>query len=241
MSIESEPRKRLWGRSGNRCAKCRQELVRPDESDLPGALVGEEAHIIARSPGGPRYEPLPVKVRDGYNNLILLCANDHTEIDAQPSRYTVEVLREMKRQLESWVRARLSVPDDDGAQTVATVMWSGDRLWPVMQGALGWEVGMPDGLTPEDEDLIDDAVQLFTDWCEILPDVEMQGMRAMREAKRSISDELLKLLERGFLVLAGNRDATFGGGEVRGPVMVLQILRPSELADMPSPGDTTHP
>jgi hypothetical protein len=58
MAIKAETRKRLWGRSGNRCAKCRAELVRSDEGGLPGALVGEEAHIIARSPGGARYEPL---------------------------------------------------------------------------------------------------------------------------------------------------------------------------------------
>ena len=72
MAIKAETRKRLWGRSGNRCAKCRAELVRSDEGGFPGALVGEEAHIIARSPGGARYEPLDPQARDGYDNLILL-------------------------------------------------------------------------------------------------------------------------------------------------------------------------
>jgi hypothetical protein len=66
VAITNETQKRLWARSGNRCALCRKELVRPDTDGLPGALVGQEAHIVARSQGGPRYEPLPLKIRDGF-------------------------------------------------------------------------------------------------------------------------------------------------------------------------------
>lgn len=86
---------------------CRLELVRDDQGSELGALVGQEAHITARSPGGPRYESVPVNVRDGYANLILLCANDHTEVDSQPERYTVERLGALKRDHETWVRERL--------------------------------------------------------------------------------------------------------------------------------------
>lgn len=53
VAISSETRKRLWVRSGNACALCHQELVRPDRDGVPGALIGEEAHIVARSPGRP--------------------------------------------------------------------------------------------------------------------------------------------------------------------------------------------
>ncbi len=206
MAISSETRKRLWGRSGNSCAKCRHELVRPDAGDLRGALVGEEAHIIAKSSGGARYAPLASKVRDGYDNLILLCANDHIEVDTQPDHYTVERLRSMKRQHELWVRTRLHVrsPADEEEGTVATLMSSGDDLWTLLDGALGWQVGMPEDLTDEEEDLIDSAVQTFTDWCDISSDVEAQGFRAMRDAKRSLTGELNELAQAGFLSLRGS-------------------------------------
>lgn len=232
MAITSETRKRLWGRSGNRCAKCRAELVRPDEDDLPGALIGEEAHIIARSPGGARYAPLAPKVRDGYENLILLCASDHTEVDAQPSRYTVESLRALKRRHESWVEARLR---DDGLgtgepdRTLATLMGSGDMLWDLLDAVLGWQVGMPEGLTSAEEDLIDDALQTITDWGEISGDVRAQGLRSVRDAKRSLQDLLNDLADAGFVLLAGRRKAAFGGGALTGPVAVLEVVRPADL------------
>lgn len=232
MAITSETRKRLWGRSGNSCAKCRQELVRPDAGDLRGALVGEEAHIIAKSPGGARYAPLEPKVRDGYDNLILLCANDHAEVDAQPGDHTEECLRSMKHRHELWVRSRLHVGSraaDEVKGTVATAMRSGDDLWTLFDGALGWQVGMPEGLTDEEEDLIDSAVQTFTDWCDISSDVEAQGFRAMRDAKRSLTGELTELAQAGFLVLAGQRQAAFAGGALTGPCVVLEVVRPEQL------------
>lgn len=231
VAITSETRKRLWGRSGNRCARCRQELVRPDAGDLRGALVGEEAHIIAKSPGGARYAPLDPKVRDGYDNLILLCANDHTKVDAQPDHYTVERLRSTKHRHELWVRTRLHVdsPADEEDGTVATVMRSGDDLWTLLDGALGWQVGMPEGLTDEEEDLIDSAVQTFTDWCDISSDVQAQGFRATRDAKRSLTGELNELARAGFLVLAGQRQAAFAGGALTGPCVVLEVVRAEQL------------
>lgn len=239
VAITSESRKRLWGRSGNRCAKCRAELVRPDENGLPGALLGEEAHIVAQSPGGARYAHLDPVVRDGYENLILLCANDHTEVDAQPSRYTVAHLRTMKRRHELWVATRLHVGPSDGAEpTLATLMRSGDDLWPLLHVALGWQVGTAEDLSDEEEDLIDGALQLFTDWCDISSDVEGQGFRAVREARRSLTSELNKLAEAGFFVLAGRREASFGGGAVTGAVVVLEVVRPEELQELHVPIDT---
>lgn len=231
VAITSEARKRLWGRSGNCCAKCRQELVRSDVGDLRGALVGEEAHIIAKSPGGARYTSLEPKVRDGYDNLILLCANDHTEVDAQPGHYTEERLRSLKHLHELWVRSRLHVGSPVGVQkgAVATVMRCGDDLWTLFGGALGWQVGMPEGLTDEEEDLIDSAVQTFTDWCDISSEVEVQSFRAMRDAKRSLTSELNELAQAGFLVLAGQRQAAFAGGGLIGLCLVLEVVRPEQL------------
>jgi hypothetical protein len=113
VAIRSETRKRLWARSGNRCAICRELLVRADGDLTAGALVGQEAHIVARSPGGPRYEDLTLDERDGYSNLILLCANDHTAVDGDAEQFTVNYLLDLKQQHEAWVNQRLEADLED--------------------------------------------------------------------------------------------------------------------------------
>jgi hypothetical protein len=87
---------------------CETVLVREPEVDGDShAIVGEECHVIARSPGGPRGGPgLP---DDSYDNLILLCATCHTVVDMQATKYTSDALRTMKTQHEQRV-ARRAVP-----------------------------------------------------------------------------------------------------------------------------------
>ena len=138
MSITDEARKRLWGRFGNQCARCQCNLIRDDVDGQPGALIGVEAHIIARSPGGPRFEPLEVSVRDGYDNLVLLCANDHIEVDRQSVQYPVERLRQLNRDHEQAVAikrregARNMQTNPQGG-TVATLLRTGDEAWNLMR------------------------------------------------------------------------------------------------------------
>jgi hypothetical protein len=240
LAIKDETRKRLWGRSGNRCALCRQELIRGDADDLPGALVGEEAHIVARSPGGPRYEAVPPDVCDGYENLILLCANDHTEVDSQPVRYTVEHLRVMKHRHELWVASRLHVgtPTDSG-HAVAVLMSSGAQVWELMHGAFAYQCGSPDDLTDEDAEVVDGALQTFVDWGEISEDVVGQGFRAIRDRKRAMQEEMEALAARGFVLLGGERQGAWAGGAVTGRIAVLQVVRPDELDALQMPAART--
>lgn len=85
--------KRLFARSGNRCAfpKCAAEIVHGD------TIIGEICHIKAASRNGPRYDPQQTAVdRHSYDNLILLCANHHKVIDDDPEAFTVERLTKMK-------------------------------------------------------------------------------------------------------------------------------------------------
>ncbi|MFI9487366.1 hypothetical protein ACIG47_13330 [Promicromonospora sp. NPDC052451] len=233
MSITSETRKRLWARSGNRCALCRKELVRDDVDGLPGALIGEEAHIVARSPGGPRYAPLDPEARDGYSNLLLLCANDHTQVDAQPTRYTVELLENLKRSHERWVTNRLhpGPAGDDSSHTRAVVMVSGAEIWDLMFKAYGYDCGADEDadLTDAEADLVDDALQAFVDWGEIGPDVVSHGFRAMRDAKRSVHAALDDLTSAGFVVLGGERQGSWAGGTLTGKVALLRVVRADHL------------
>ena len=65
------------------------------------------AHIVARTPDGPRgKEPFRGTDRDSFENLLLLCPAHHTIIDRQPQTYTVEVLTQMKNQHEQSIQAQ---------------------------------------------------------------------------------------------------------------------------------------
>ena len=95
--------KRLWGRSGNRCAIGRNELSSDDSG-----VIGDTCHIVAQSPDGPRGDsPLTRAERDGHDNLILLCPTHHRIIDSNEELWPVETLYRIKREHEQWVSDRL--------------------------------------------------------------------------------------------------------------------------------------
>jgi len=88
MTISDRDRKILWARSGNKCSICKASLVVEEMVGDPAAVVGDEAHIVARSAGGPRAGLLDESKLDHYENLILLCKLDHKTVDDQPNEYT---------------------------------------------------------------------------------------------------------------------------------------------------------
>lgn len=99
----------LWGRSGNRCAICRNELVADATQADDPSVLGEAAHIVAREQNGPRgTSSLSDEQRDRYENLILLCPTDHTLIDSQVLTWTLERLHQQKQTHEEWVRNSLA-------------------------------------------------------------------------------------------------------------------------------------
>jgi hypothetical protein len=64
--------------------------------------VGVAAHITAASSGGPRYDPtLSRHQRKSTENGIWLCQNCAKLIDNDPSRYTVDFLRQLKTDAEA--------------------------------------------------------------------------------------------------------------------------------------------
>ena len=115
MSISLKTHKILWGKSGNRCAfpDCKIELVIDEsETDNP-SLIGQEAHIVARKKDGPRgNSKLPIENRDYYDNLILMCSNHHKIIDDNPSKYSIDKLKDFKKEHENWVSDNLNIDRD---------------------------------------------------------------------------------------------------------------------------------
>jgi hypothetical protein len=88
--------------------------------------LGEVCHIRAASSGGPRYDPSQTATqRHSYDNLILLCANHHTVIDADVEAYTVARLLKMKADHEQNATA---LPEEEaaaGAQVLLSANQSG--------------------------------------------------------------------------------------------------------------------
>ena len=106
--ITDKTRKILWGRSGNRCAISKHELVVDATAVDNESVIGEECHIISSRPNGPRYDPsYPQEKLNTYENLILLCRIHHKMVDDQCESYTVDVLRQMKVNHELWVSQKL--------------------------------------------------------------------------------------------------------------------------------------
>jgi len=114
MGISLKTHKMLWGRAGNRCAICRKELVMDITQTDDPSIIGDECHIRAKSPNGPRYDPnFPLEKIDKYENLILLCKNCHKLIDDRPNKYTIDHLLEIKTNHENWVKESLSSFEED--------------------------------------------------------------------------------------------------------------------------------
>src|SRR5262245_30551379 len=109
--------KRLFALSRNRCSfpDCTTAIVQTS-----GTVTGKICHIKARSPGGPRYDPAQTnEERHAFQNLILLCSVHHDIVDAEPEKFTVELLGEIKEMHERDGDIELSM---DGARQVRRLM-----------------------------------------------------------------------------------------------------------------------
>lgn len=107
MPIKVKTRKILWSKSGNRCAICKKQLVQKIPSVNGDFIVGEECHIISSKELGPRGNVKRIQDFDTYDNLILLCANDHKLIDEFPETFTVEIINNVKTNHENWIESAL--------------------------------------------------------------------------------------------------------------------------------------
>jgi hypothetical protein len=111
MAITIKTRKILWGRSGNRCAICKTELVLEKDPFSRNLNIGEECHIISSQTNGPRHESLHHFNYDDEENLILLCCNHHKTVDEKVETYPIEKLRSIKSEHEEWVKKNLDLQD----------------------------------------------------------------------------------------------------------------------------------
>lgn len=99
----------LGKRVGYLCSNpnCKRPTVGANEINDKSTIIGIAAHITAASKRGPRYDDsLSIEQRRNINNGIWLCSNCANLIDKDKKRYTVELLRDWKKnaEIESWKR-----------------------------------------------------------------------------------------------------------------------------------------
>ena len=244
MTISDRDRKILWARSGNKCSICKASLVVEKTVSDPAAIVGDEAHIVARSAGGPRAGLLDESKLDHYENLILLCKVDHKTVDDQPNEYTIERLHAVKSQHEAWVRRTLgreSFPPETELRLVADPSFGPVQLALLVSGRAVWEVianshsfrrgSLPNDSDPEASDLADEFLDDATEWGEA-SEVISDSVRSIRQAEREFAEWLDRLAQRGLVVYGGRRRLMLQGGA--GPPSywweaMLQVVRVSDL------------
>ena len=100
--------KKLFGGSAGLCyfPDCQKQII----EDTEIGAVGDIAHIVAQSPGGPRCDSnFPKDKIDSFENLILLCKEHHSIVDPKTeegkrnTEWTTERLLALKKKHEDWV------------------------------------------------------------------------------------------------------------------------------------------
>jgi hypothetical protein len=115
-ALSPDVRLKVWVRSGGRCVVCNRYLL---EGKLSGREVtfGELAHIVGQAPTAesPRgLDDLDPAERDDPDNLVLVCEDEHVEIDKRGTRdlFAVDLLKNMKRAHEGRIRHVTSFAED---------------------------------------------------------------------------------------------------------------------------------
>jgi hypothetical protein len=98
---------------GYRCSNpdCTRPTVAANAAQDGIITIGVAAHVCAASPGGPRFNAAQTpEARRGRDNGLWLCQNCGRLIDADPQRFTVEVLTGWKHTAQSRAFRELVVP-----------------------------------------------------------------------------------------------------------------------------------
>ena len=114
--VPPEERFKLWVRAGGRCEICNRYLL---EGQLSARELsfGEAAHIIGRTPSDrsarSRDEVLDCNEIDSADNLMLVCDDEHDELDKVGSRdaFTPAFLRAMKQRHEDRIHLATGFAD----------------------------------------------------------------------------------------------------------------------------------
>lgn len=228
MAITDKTRKILWGRSGNRCAICRQRLVVDETSADSESVVGDECHIISGAANGPRHDPgFDSDAIDDLDNLILLCRVHHKMIDDQCETYQADLLRQLKAKHEKWIEVKLDDENKDESIRIIrskneipknlALIESGYDLFNMITNCHGSYLDHASDLDEDEIELVGGFLQNLSDWIDIADGLE--PINKVR-ARKDLHDELKALAAKGFLVFVGTESQTVKGG-TRAPSKLL--------------------
>ncbi len=241
MPITDKTRKILWGRSGNRCAICKRELVVDATPGDDESVVGDECHIISSKPEGPRNVPgVTIEEADSYQNLVLLCKIHHKIIDDQVNKYPASELNRIKHEHESWVQHNLG---SDGRISPIRLkrkgkppaflprVSSGKLLFDLLFGTACYLLDNDEPATVAEAELIGGFLQYVSDVIDIVDDIS-SGDRVQESF--SLNKKIQEIEEAGFIIFAGREDHCWVEGGIgeptRTPLLSLVILRNSNPA-----------
>lgn len=206
MSITDKTRKTLWAKSGNRCLLCRIELVQQTDGVTENVIIGEECHIISSSDKGPRGNIPYDGDYDSYDNLILLCANDHKRIDELIDIYTVETLRLFKSVHEAWVKTTLEkdvtafANDQQNVKSLPKIT-SGRQIVNIVNGAHMFDFNHEELRTEHEAIAIGELFDELKETGDILSDI---GYAETAKFGIHLNEEVERLRSMG-LILFGMR------------------------------------
>lgn len=236
MAITDKTRKLLWGRSGNRCAFCKNLLIVEATAHDEESVIAEECHIISSQHGGPRFDSsYPMEKHDLYENMILLCRIHHKMIDDQSETFTSDILRQIKSKHEEWVTKQLEketvkVPVrirrvKNNIPNILPRLTTGDEVLNIVSNAMGFSF-QHDTLKNQDEvNLVGGFLQEAQDFGDF--GNEMEAMERV-ETTYTLTNLLQELGDSGFFVFGAREQQFIEGGVLSEPsswpIAILHIL-----------------
>jgi hypothetical protein len=238
MTISDKTRKLVWGRSGSRCAFCKQELIVSATDKDSEAVVGDECHIISAEVNGPRHDPsYPKEKLDSYENLLLLCRVHHKMVDDQATTFTAEILRQLKSNHEIMISEKLSDQKKPKPVRLRRIkknipeylvrITTGKQLVDLITGAYAFSIDH-DELTSQDEvDLVGSFFQNVSDYMDLLDVAAEPGERI--QSSYHLTELIKDVEEKGFFVFGGREIQLLEGGvddvPSNWPVAIVHVLR----------------
>jgi hypothetical protein len=214
MTITPRTRKILWVKAGGRCSICNEQLATEATDDDDPSVFGEECHIVAQSPGGPR--AAEIEDIDGYDNLILLCRKHHKQVDDQRSYFTVERLKKLKREHEEREASRGDngpvrlIPDPTKpTPKLLKLCRTGEDLWQSVSGAHSSNASYPAGLNDDQAEVVDSLLDELRDWMDIAGEL---SFKEQRQAARRLDEHIERLAGLGLFVGTRIRHMLLTGG-----------------------------
>jgi hypothetical protein len=193
------------------------------------SIVGEECHIIARDPNGPRgNSTLPVDQRNAYDNLILLCSVHHKLIDDQVNIYSVDKLKELRKNHEAWVSKSLGSRQENNTSHADTAfVFRIEKGKGLLDSIAGSHLFYFENDQPESEEeahLIGDFLQNAQDYIDIWDAIESKD-RVL--AQFNLEAEIQQLESAGFLVYGSQNKENhkIGGAAADYLMSYLFVLR----------------